>query len=279
MAGLTGVALGEGKTLDVPSDDIFGFTSPTGIGKPGDQFFVNENSGGLGKRQGAYMALDMKYGFGRTLSESWWVAGAAFGAYNYAHNVPGVDDIHAVAFEGLSFESEYRLIKRTATNPFAISISVEPGWLRIDQNGKQANSLLAAFKIFIDAVLVPDKFFWAANAIWVPQIAQDPTGMQGWIGSSSTLLSNAVTYQANANLFFGVEGRLLSAFDGVRPAHNLGNAFYLGPTMLWKITDKIAFNTTYQPQIAGHAVGSPYQRLDLDNFSRAQFRVKLAVSY
>ena len=98
LAGLTDVALGENKTPDVPSDDIFGFTSPTDIGKGGDQFFVNENSGGLGKRQGAYTALDMKYGFGRTLSENWWVAGAAFGAYNYAHNVPGVDDIHAVTF-------------------------------------------------------------------------------------------------------------------------------------------------------------------------------------
>jgi hypothetical protein len=49
--------------------------------------------------------------------------------------------------------------------------------------------------------------------------------------------------------------------------------------MLWRVTDKISINATLQPQIAGHAVGSPDPRLDLDNFERTQYRAKLAVGF
>ena len=49
--------------------------------------------------------------------------------------------------------------------------------------------------------------------------------------------------------------------------------------MLWKITDKIAFNATFQPQVAGRSTASPDLNLDLDNFERAQFRAKVAVAF
>ncbi len=35
----------------IPGDDIFGFTSPTDVGNPGDTMFVNENDGRTSKRQ------------------------------------------------------------------------------------------------------------------------------------------------------------------------------------------------------------------------------------
>jgi hypothetical protein len=79
-------------------------------------------------------------------------------------------------------------------------------------------------------------------------------------------------------VFVGVETRYLSSFGNAWPRQSLGNALYVGPTLLWRVTDKISFNTTYQPQVWGHASGSPDRNLDLDNFERAQFRVKLAIA-
>ncbi len=71
----------------------------------------------------------------------------------------------------------------------------------------------------------------------------------------------------------------MSAYDGAWPTRNLGNAFYLGPTILWKVTDKISLNTTLQQQVFGRSKLTPGQSLDLDNFERAQFRAKLAVTF
>jgi hypothetical protein len=272
-----------GISAEVPGvggDDIFGFTSPTEIGNPGDNSFVNENDGRFGKRDGVYRALNTKYEFSKTLSDSWWLAGSFFGAFYHVRDVPGFDDVSQSAFDGLSFEAEYRLLKRSTGNPLAVSLSVEPRWGRIDgEAGEVSNSLGAAFKLFADAVIVPDRLFWAANLQFVPQSAEDPMDRSHWINSSSTLASTAVSYQfPNKILVVGVEARLLSDFNGAWLNHNVGNAFYIGPTFLWRITNKIAFNATYQPQIAGHAGGMP-GRLDLDNFERAQFRAKIAVAY
>jgi hypothetical protein len=263
---------------EVPAEDIFGFTSPTDVGNEGDKGFANENDGRLGKRSGTYHALNTKYEFSKTLPDDWWIAGSLFGAFYRIDNVPGLNDVDRIAFDGLSFEIEHRVLKRGAGNPFAISLSIEPRWGRIDGiSGEGSNSFSAALKLFADAVVIPDRMFWAANLQWAPQTAQDPANRGHWMDSSSTLVSTALAFQLSAKLYAGVETRYLSSFGNAWPSQNLGNALYLGPTFLWRITDKVSFNATFQPQVAGHAAGNP-ARLDLDNFERAQFRAKLAVA-
>lgn len=269
----------ESEIPDVPGDDIFGFTSPTDVGKPGDTGFGNENDGRWGKRDGRYFALNTKYEFSRTFAPDWWIAGSLFGAHNYSNNVTGIDNINQVAFDGVSFELEHRVLSRSATNPFAISLSVEPRWGLIDGGtGLRADSYGAEFKFFVDAVVVPDKVFWAANVTWAPQRAQDPMDRTTWLESSSTLVSSALTFQLSRQFFLGGEVRFLSAYDTWLPSHNIGNALYAGPTLLWKISEQVAFNTTFQPQVAGRSIASPNAWLDLDNFERAQFRAKLSVA-
>jgi hypothetical protein len=266
--------------LQVPGDDIFGFTSPTDVGKTGDSGFVNENDGRFGKRQGTYGALNTKYEFSRTVTDGWWMAGSLFGAYYHSEDVIGLVDVNHIAFDGLSFEIEHRIVERSAGQPFAVSISIEPRWGRLDSvAGLPSNWYSAAFKLFVDAPIVPDRLYWAANVIWAPERGQDPNNPSQWFDSSTTLLSSALTYQISNKLFAGVEVRYLSAFNSAWLSDNIGNAFYAGPTMLWKINEKVAFNTTFQPQIAGHSTASPNLNLDLDNFERAQFRAKFAISF
>jgi hypothetical protein len=264
----------------VPGDDIFGFTSPTDVGNPGDSGFANENDGRFGKRQGSYGALNTKYEYSHTVADGWWMAGSLFGAYYHAQDVTGLVNVNHFDFDGLSFEIEHRIVDRSAGQPFAVSISVEPRWGRLDSvTGLHSNSYAAAIKLFVDAPILPNKLYWAANMIWAPQLEEDPNNPSQWLNSSTTQLSTALTYQISAQLFAGVEVRHLSAFNSAWPNDNIGNALYVGPTMLWKITDKIAFNATFQPQVAGRSTASPDLHLDLDNFERAQFRAKIAVAF
>lgn len=265
---------------EVPGDDIFGFTTPTDVGNPGDTGFANENDGRVGKRAGSYRALNTKYEVGHTFAADWWVGIAAFGSYSHARNVADLAHIDRTAFDGVSFEIMHRLLRRSQTNPFAVSVSAEPRWGMIDgTSGLASNALGVGFKLFADAVVVPDKLFWAGNVIWTPQRAEDPSDRSRWLPSSSVLVSSAIAYQVWSLLFIGAEARYLGHHHRLLPTSEVGRAVYVGPTLLWKVTDKIAFNTTFQPQIAGRSRANPGLRLDLDNFERAQFRAKLAIAF
>ena len=91
-------------------------------------------------------------------------------------------------------------------------------------------------------------------------------------------MSSALTHPFRDNFMMGVEGRLfLDSSDPVL-GHVVGRALYFGPTVIWKITDKIAVNSTFQPQIWGRAAAAPGSSLDLADFERAIFRVKLVVA-
>jgi len=265
---------------EVPADYIFGFTSPTDVGNAGEKGFSNENDGRLGKRSGAYRALNAKYEISSTFAPDWWIAASLFAAHNFSRNVPDLNDINRTGFDGLSFELEYRIVKRTQSNPFAVSVSMEPRWGRIESvSGLQAHAINVAFKIFVDAVMIPDKLFWAGNIIWTPQRAEDPMDRSQWLSSSVLLISTAVAYQVSPKFFVGAEARYLGSYSTIVPTREVGHAVYVGPAFLWKITDNVAFNTTLQPQVAGRSTSNPGLRLDLDNFEKAQFRGKLTIAF
>jgi hypothetical protein len=272
---------GKDDLPEVPGEDIFGFTSATDVGDRGDLGFANELTGFRGKRYGSYQWLSNKMELGYTFAENWWIAGSAFISNHRIHGVPETDERDNTSFEGLSAELKYRVIERSRSNPFAVTLSVEPfrSWIDIaDGTGRRVDGYGAAVKVYTDAVIVPDRIYWAFNAVWAPFRQQSLEDRSIWLEGSGTSLSTALTFQLAKSLFVGAEVRQLTNYGGTWFHERVGYAYYLGPTLLWKITDKIAFNVTWQPQIHGHSVDNPTFRLDLDNFERAQFRFKLAVS-
>jgi hypothetical protein len=267
-------------TPSVPGDDIFGFTTPTDPGNPGDLAYFNENDGRLGKRDGRYGALNSKFALGYTFAENWWVGGAFFTALNRTVNVAGLPNVNQFSFDGLSVEVLHRVIERGPSNPFAITLSIEPRWGRIDGvTGLGSNSYGATFKLFTDAVVVPDALYWGANLQLNSQTGQDPMNPRIWLPSSQLLTSLSLTYQMATNLFLGAEARYFTLSDTASMRHEIGRALYIGPTLLWKPTEKTALNVTFQPQVYGRSIIAPSRTLDLDDFERAQFRVKLNVNF
>lgn len=264
---------------EVPGDDIFGFTAATDTGDKGDFGFANELNGFRGKRDGSYRALSNKMEWSYTPFEDWWFAASGFIADHRIRDVTDIPNISDTQFEGLSTEVQWRFLKRSAGNPFAFAVAVEPFRSRIDlTTGIQAKSYGAAFKFLTDAVIIPDRLFWAANIIWVPVRQQDLEDRNLWLTTSGSSLQTALTLQLSKSIFVGAEVRQLAAYDGSFFDQRTGYAYYLGPTFLWKISEQVAFNATWQPQIAGKSIDNPTLRYDLDNFDRAQFRFKLAVT-
>jgi hypothetical protein len=286
-------------TPEVPGGDIFGFTNPTDIGDPCQWGIAIENTGLAGKRDGSFFALFTKTQVAYTYSENLAFAFSAFTAYNKWSNVTVLQDALASAgagvivtewdklqFDGLSGEVLLRLVTRSSGQPFALTVSMEPRWSRIDLGGPTgfpAEFYAGEFKLFLDAALT-DRLFAAMNLIYVLATQKYDIAGANWVDNSLTSVSVALTGRVHAaekalveGVFLGFEGRLLSLFAGLALNQNIGNAFFMGPTLAIAFQHGRMLNFVWTPQVAGraHPASAPGP-LDLDNFERHQFRVKFA---
>jgi hypothetical protein len=168
---------------DVPGENIFGFTDPTDVGKPGDTGLASENTGRAGKRMGRYFTLQSKTELGRTLDENTWGAVSLFDSYYRVRDVPDLDrNLNRTAFDGLSFEIARRIIERSATNPFAVTFALEPRWARLDGvAGTRVETYLVEGKLLVDAVIVPEELFWAMNLNYAPGVQRTVEPGAKWV--------------------------------------------------------------------------------------------------
>jgi hypothetical protein len=134
-------------------------------------------------------------------------------------------------------------------------------------------------------VALTEHLFAAMNLIYVAATQYDIPGAE-WVENSGTAVSLALTRRIHAakkalveGVFVGVEAHLLSLFTGLALDQNIGNAFYVGPTLAIAFQGNRMLNFTWTPQVAGraHPASAP-GLLDLDNFEGHQFRVKFDLS-
>ncbi len=264
----------------VAGGDIFGFTASSDVGSPGDHGGAVEFDGNLGKRDGRYRNFAQKYGYERVIAENWSLGVAFFTAWHGVNNVTVAPINRSMfQFDGASFEIGHRLVERSATNPFAFKIALEPRWARLDDGGRRAQAYGAELKFITDAVVVPNTLYWAMNVVLGYDIGSDPDFRSKWQRSTEVKVSNALTYQVAENVLIGAEATYLASFDGGAFNRFTGHAVFLGPTIYWKIAEKVALNATIAPQIAGRNAATSGQRFDLDNYTRIMTRVKLAVEF
>ena len=93
--------------LEVPGGDIFGFTSPTDVGDPGDTGLALETTTRLGKRGGTYVSPTLKAQVSRTVARNLALAFSPFVTGHRIRSVPDLDDRSSVRFDGLSSEVAY----------------------------------------------------------------------------------------------------------------------------------------------------------------------------
>ena len=282
-------------TPTVPGGDIFGFTNPTDLGDPCMWYFASEHSGLAGRRDGNYFALFTKSEISYTASDNLAFAFSAFTAYHKWSNVTVLQDALASAgagvtvtewdrlqFDGLSGEVLVRLVTRSPGQPFALVIAMEPRWSRIDLTiGYPAEFYASEFKLFVDAALT-EHLFAAINLVYVLATQKFDIPGANWVNNSLTSVSGALTGRVHAaekvlieGIFLGVEGRLLSFFEGLALNRNLGNAFFVGPTLAIGFRGGQMLNFVWTPQVAGRAdPASAPGPFNLDNFDRHLFRVK-----
>jgi hypothetical protein len=251
----------------------------TDVGDKGDRGLALELSNLAGKRSGRYWSPTLKTQIGYTPADNLAIALSSFVTAHRIREVPDLDNRTSTRFDGFSGEVAYRFIERSQSNPLAATVSVEPRIARVDAvSGERVRSYANEFKLFLDAVVVPDTLYAAMNVNYSLATQQGFGPDEAWVDSSGTSVSAALTYQVTERIFAGVEGRWLTAFSGAFLDDQTGWGLFAGPTLLVKITESAALNLVWTPQLTGRASGVD-RSLDLDNFERHQFRAKFATSF
>jgi hypothetical protein len=279
IGGVVAFSLGSNVAIagQIDTEHLFGFTIGTDIGDVGEKEIEAGTTTRLGKRSGSYTALSQTLSFEYTPTPNLRLEATAAGAYHGIAGVPGLDDRRQGAFEGLSFELRYRLLDR-ARAPFGLAINVESHWGRVDEtSGEPVDRHGVDLTLAADKELVPNRIVAAFNLLYVPEVSR--SRIDGtWSRESTVGVATALMVQARPGIFVGTEARYLRSYEGLGLDRFEGHAFFVGPTVYAKLSERSWIVLAWSTQVAGRSVDET-GALDLVNFERHQATLKFGVTF
>jgi hypothetical protein len=265
------------RASSIETEHLFGFTIGSDVGDVGERELEGSVTGRFGKQTGTYKAAasTMSVEFVPIPNFRTEFTGALV-AYDIA-GVSGLTDQRYAAFGGLSADFRYRFLDR-ASAPFGFALGAEPHWGRADDvTGQPATQYGVDFVAAADWEVVPDRVVTAFNLLYQPETMRSKmTGL--WSQESTAGVAVAVMAQLRSGFFAGGEARYLRKYDGFALDTFVGQGFFIGPTMYFKLSEKAWIAAAWSAQVAGQATTAAGS-LDLVNFERRQARLLFGVNF
>ena len=299
------------------TEDMFGFTQGSSILEKGKVEISGEYQGAFGKRMGRYRASALTSTLAFGLIEGLSIEFGATGNTYATRNVPELDNRNGGGFSGISTELKWQAIKRSATFPVGLTFVVEPtlNWRDADSGGRGRGAGLEA-RIVLDAELIPKTLFGAVNLTYELEKfrsrgrtlfnaegeplegvasgacpsgeAEDEDVLETCVASARRLsaerssllgISGALAVQIRPSVFLGGEVRYLRSYAGLGLNRFEGHAVFVGPTLYAKLSENVSISAAFSTQVGGSSKATPGRRLDLDNFSRHQAKLKISYEF
>jgi hypothetical protein len=262
----------------VETEHMFGFTVGSDVGEVGHKEVFVDSTWRFGKRDGSYTAGTQKLEVGVTPFANFHFAVGLSTAYHHISGVSGLDDRNQFLFDGVSLEFKYRLLDR-ATAPFGLTFIFEPHSARAEEvSGERVSKRALEFKLAADAELVPERVYAALNLLYEPERvrvhATDELEKESTLG-----VSGAIAGQIVQDVYLGGEVRYLRKYEGLTLDTHVGHAWFVGPTLFAKLSETWWLAAAWSVQVAGRAVDEPDLRLDLQNFTRHEAKLKVGAHF
>jgi hypothetical protein len=301
---------GGGHDHGLETEHIFGFTLGSDVHPAGSRAAALENVLRIVKRSGHYEALGQKLEFNYAATDNLELTGSLLGDRHHVRNVPGFDDVGPrYAFNGFGGEIRWRLMDRHSA-PFGLTLHAEPSVVRIDEaSGLAGRGIGSENKIIFDKELVPEALFGAVNILY--DVERFKERLEPVEKASNVGVSAALAYQVAPKVLVGGEVRYMRAYDGFALDRWQGEAVFVGPTFFAGLPGNGWISAAWNVQAAGReavnrrdnaatlaafreetaaalAAGEeppeppafPRRgRLDLSNFERHMFRVKIGFEF
>lgn len=255
---------------------IFGFTIGSSTGIEGERAFEPETQASFGKRSGNYAAGQTALEYEYTPNQYVQIELGPTASYYNIHGVAGLDDASRATVNG--FESDFRfVILDRNPSPFAVTLSVEPEVRSRDEtSGVKVQNYELEAKLEADTELIKNRLFLGFNLLYEPETTLADLG--SWQHETTIGLSSALAFQIVPNVAIGADLWYLRHYDDFAFSSFTGDAVYLGPTLFWKISNKVLMSAAWETQIAGRELGV-MPALDLTDFSRQRARLLLEFEF
>jgi hypothetical protein len=256
---------------DIDTEHLYAFTIGTDVGSVGEREFQTQTTGRFAKAAGSYRAVGEQLELEFVPANNFRVeVGSLFSWYNI-NGVPGLEDRSQLNWQGASLDLRYRLLDRR-TAPFGLTLALETQARQIDEltgafTQNYATELTAAF----ERDLIPDRLVAAFNLFYEPEWNRAfPTGLaeqESTGGAAIGLMTRLLP-----DFLVGGEARYIRKYEGSGLGNFVGQAFFVGPTGYWQLSERSRLTLAWSAQLWGKPAGSS-AALDLINFERHQARL------
>jgi hypothetical protein len=264
-------------TNHIDTEHIFGFMIGTDVGEVGELEFQSQTTGRFAKGAGRYHMVEQEFELEAVPVENFRIElGSSFSAHEIA-GVPYLDDRRQLAWQGLSADFRFRFLDRD-TAPFGFTLAVEPHAGRIDEIiGAGVRNYGTDVRLAFDREVIPNVAVIALNLIYQPDwtrfVATGAAVQEATIGASFGAMA-----QVRPGILLGGEARYFRNYEGIGLQDFAGQAFFIGPTAYFQLSQRSRLTASWSVQAWGRAAGST-GALDLVNFERHQARLVFGVNF
>lgn len=261
----------------IDTEHIYGFIIGSDVGDPGEREFQTTTTGRFSKQAGNYQVLDQQLEMEFVPFRNFRVeVGTTLAAYDI-RSVPGLMDLTQAGWQGAALDLRYRLLDREAA-PFGVTLALETHGNRFDDiTGSRAQNYGTELTLAIERDLIPGLAVATLNLSYQPEwtrLANTPAQEQ----DSTLVAALGFMAQLRPGVLLGGEARYFRRYDGIGLTELAGEAFFVGPTAYFQLSERARLTASWSFQAWGRPAGSS-AALDLVSFERQQARLVFGLNF
>lgn len=274
---LTALLAGGVRAEGIDTEHLFAFMIGTDVGTVGEREFQSTTTGRFSRNGGSYRAAGQELELEFLPAENFRVEMATSFAAHDINGVMGLDDRRQLAWQGVAVDFRYRFLDRDAA-PFGLTLAVVPHADRVDETTAAAvRSYGTDFALAFDREVIPNVAVAAINLIYQPEwtrlVGTGAAEQEATVGAAFALMA-----KVRPGILLGGEARYLRKYEGIGLDEFSGQAFFVGPTAYFQLSERSRLTASWSMQAWGRPAGSN-AALDLVNFERHQARLVFGVNF
>jgi hypothetical protein len=266
-----------GLAEGIDTEHIYGFVIGSDVGDAGEREFQATTTGRFSKQAGIYDALGQQLELEYVPIKNFRIEiETTFAAYNIA-SVPGLVDRTQAGWQGAALDLRYRFLDRE-TAPFGATVALESHGNRIDETtASRAQDYGTELTLALERDLIPRLAVATLNLSYQPEWTHF-AGVLTAEQDSTLAVAFGVMAQVRPDFLLGGEARYFRKYEGIGLNELAGEAFFVGPTAYFKLSERARLTATWSIQAWGHPAGTS-ATLDLVNFERQQARLIFGINF
>jgi hypothetical protein len=261
----------------IDTEHIYGFLIGSDVGSFGEREFQSAATGRFSKQSGTYQALGQQFELEFVPIRNFRIEiGTTLSAFDI-QSVPGLANRNLADWQGASFDLRYRFFDRDSSL-FGLTLALENHGNRFDETtASPAHNYGTELTLVLERDLIPNLAVATLNLSYQPDwthFAGVPTAEQ----DATLMAAFGVMAQMRPGLLLGAEARYFRKYDGITLNGLTGEAFFIGPTAYFQLSERARLTATWSVQAWGRPAGSS-ATLDLVDFERQQARLVFGLSF